>query len=103
MSANRVIGVDLGGTKIVARGSEAWHLLAVAARPTPTTSYKALRGGLGVPVRELPLDGVTAVGFGIPSRIDHQRHIALGAVNIPLHDVPFEDEMRARLDLPVGV
>jgi glucokinase len=103
MSANRVIGVDLGGTKILAGVIENGHVLASVERPTPTTSQEALLDGLADAVRELPLDGVTAVGFGIPSRIDHQRHIALGAVNIPLHDVPFEDEMRARLDLPVGV
>jgi glucokinase len=52
-------------------------------------------------VRELPLEGVGAVGFGIPSRIDHEHGLALGAVNIPIRDVRFADEMQRRLDLPV--
>jgi len=51
----------------------------------------------------LPHEGVGAVGFGIPSRIDHHTEIALGAVNIPLRDVLFRAEMQRRLDLPVAV
>src|SRR5206468_189582 len=52
-------------------------------------------------VRALPHDGVRAVGFGIPSRIDHARGLALGAVNIPIRDVLFAQEMHRRLELPV--
>ena len=103
MSANRVIGVDLGGTKILAGVIEDGVVQQTVEHPTPTTSQDALLDGLAHAVRELPLDGVAAVGFGIPSRIDHQHGIALGSVNTPLRDVPFEREMEARLELPVAV
>ena len=54
-------------------------------------------------IRELPADGITAAGFGIPSRIDQRRGVALGAVNIPLREVEFRKEMERRLELPVGI
>jgi glucokinase len=70
-------------------------------RPTVTTSQTALLDELARIVRELPLDGIAGLGFGIPSRIDHADGLALGAVNIPIRDVHFADEMRTRLGLPV--
>jgi len=103
MSANRVVGVDLGGTKILAGVIEDGQVLGTVEHPTPTTSQEALLDGLAKAVQELPLDGVAAVGFGIPSRIDHRRGIALGSVNTPLRDVPFLDEMGRRLGLPVAM
>jgi glucokinase len=103
MSANRVIGVDLGGTKILAGVIEGGVVHETVEHPTPITSQDALLDGLAAAVRELPLDGVVAVGFGIPSRIDHRHGIALGSVNTPLRDVPFEREMETRLQLPVAV
>ena len=104
MSANRVIGVDLGGTKILAGLIDAdGGMHDTVERPTVTTSQDALLAELVEAVRALPHEGVSAVGFGIPSRIDHDRGIALGSVNIPLRNVPFRDEMQERLGLPVGM
>jgi glucokinase len=54
-------------------------------------------------VRALPQDGIGAVGFGIPSRIDQHNGVALGAVNIPLRDTPFRAEMERRLGLPISM
>jgi len=103
MSANRVIGVDLGGTKILAgivdRDGKVHEMVE---QPTPTTSQAALLDELVETVRRLPGD-VDAIGFGIPSRIDQRHGIALGAVNIPLRDVPFRPEMEKRLGLPVAI
>jgi glucokinase len=103
MSANRVIGVDLGGTKILAGIVDSDGVVhETVEHPTPTTSQAALLDGLVAAVRQLP-DDVSAVGFGIPSRIDQRRGIAIGAVNIPLRNAPFRDEMEKRLGVPVGV
>jgi glucokinase len=102
MKEKRVIGVDLGGTKILAGvvdGDGTVH--ETVERPTVTTSQAALLDELASIVRELPHEGVAAVGFGIPSRIDHEHGLALGAVNIPIRDVPFAEEMQSRLELPV--
>src|SRR5581483_3866608 len=101
-SSDRVIGVDLGGTKILAGVVDADGTVhQTVERPTVTTSQVALLDELAGVVRELPHDGVRAVGFGIPSRIDHGRGIVLGAVNIPIRDVPFAAEMQQRLGLRV--
>ncbi|HZQ15446.1 MAG TPA: ROK family protein [Gaiellaceae bacterium] len=104
MKANLVIGVDLGGTKILAAVLDReGRIHERLERPTVTTSQSALLDELADVVRGLPHDGVTGVGFGIPSRIDHEHGIALGAVNIPIRDVRFADEMQRRLGLPVAM
>jgi glucokinase len=100
---NRVIGVDLGGTKILAGVIEDGRIVQTVEHPTPTSSQTALFDGLAAAVRELPLERVSAVGFGIPSRFDYRTGHALGAVNLPLREVDFSTEMRNRLDLPIGV
>ncbi|HVC87859.1 MAG TPA: ROK family protein [Gaiellaceae bacterium] len=103
MSTTRVIGVDLGGTKILAGVIDGGRVLETVEQPTPTTSQEALLDGVAAAVRELPLEGVSAVGFGIPSRFDYRTGQALGAVNIPLGQVDFAGELERRLGLPVGV
>jgi glucokinase len=46
---------------------------------------------------------VTAVGLGIPATIDHERGIAISAVNLPLSDLPIRDLVSERVGLPVFV
>jgi glucokinase len=97
-----VIGVDLGGTKVLAGVVDRDGTVhETVERPTVTTSQAALLDELASIVRELPQEGISALGFGIPSRIDHAHGLALGAVNIPIRDVRFADEMHRRLGLPV--
>jgi glucokinase len=103
VTANRVIGVDLGGTKILAGVLDAdGRIMGTVEHPTPTTSQAALFDALEATVRELLSPATGAVGFGIPSRVDHRTGVVLGAVNIPLREGPFRDEMQQRLGLPVG-
>jgi glucokinase len=45
----------------------------------------------------------TAVGLGIPATIDHERGIAISAVNLPLSDLPIRDLVSERVGLPVFV
>jgi glucokinase len=104
VSANRVIGVDLGGTKILAGVIDAdGRVHETLERPTVTTSQAALLDELADLVRALPQADVGAVGFGIPSRIDQRHGTVLSAVNIPLRDTPFRAEMERRLDLPISM
>jgi glucokinase len=103
MTANRVIGVDLGGTKVLAGVmDDNGEVLDTVERPTVTTSQQALLDELADVVRSLPQEGVRGVGFGIPTRVDVETGRAVGAaVNIPVRDVPFRAEMQKRLGLPV--
>jgi glucokinase len=104
VSTNRVIGVDLGGTKILAGVIDAdGRVHGTLERQTVTTSQAALLDELADLVLALPQDGIGAVGFGIPSRIDQRNGVVLNAVNIPLHDTPFRAEMERRLDLPISM
>ena len=104
MSTKRVIGVDIGGTKVLAGIIDSdGRVHKTVERPTVTTSQAALLEALADQVLSLPQDGIEAVGFGIPTRINHERGVTLGSVNIPLRDVPFRDWMRDRIGLHVEI
>ena len=104
MAEQRVIGVDLGGTKILAGIVD--RAGAVGRRretPTPTASQAELLAALEAAVAELLEDGVGAVGLGIPSTIDQRSGRAVSSVNIPLADLDVRTWMRDRFGLPVGI
>ncbi|MDQ6834859.1 MAG: ROK family protein [Actinomycetota bacterium] len=107
MPVRRTIGVDLGGTKLLAGAVD--PELRVHHRAQRTVSGLDQRTLLDIivdavqEVRAAAGDGVEAVGFGIPSLIDQRSGIAVVAVNLPLFDIAFADLMAERLDLPVFV
>jgi len=103
--ARRVIGVDVGGTKVLAAvvardGSiEARH-----ERKTVLSSEDALLGTLDEAVDELRAGhDVAAIGLGLPSQIDQRSGRALASVNVPLQDVEVRERMRRRHGLPVAI
>jgi len=104
LNEKRVIGLDLGGTKILA-----WvvdregHVEQRREHRTPTASQDELLAGLDAAVEELLTDGIAALGFGLPSPIDQRSGRALQAVNIPLKDIDFRARMKERFGLPVGI
>ena len=104
MDGERVIGVDLGGTKVLAgivdREGNVEHR---RERPTPLGSERELLAGLDEAVQELVRDDVVAIGFGIPSRIDQRTGEIQGSVNIPLSDLDLRGRMSERFDLPVAI
>jgi glucokinase len=104
MSDPRVIGVDLGGTKILS-GIVARDGTIVRRRETTTpleSQHDVLRG-LDEAVEALLDDSIVALGFGIPSRIDHRNGRVEGSVNIPLGELDFRARMAERFSLPVGI
>jgi glucokinase len=104
VAANRVIGVDLGGTKILAGVvDEAGKVERRRERPTPVASQEELLGGLEGAVEELLDERVVALGFGIPSTIDQRSGRAVWSTNIPLYDLDLRSHMRNRFALPVGI
>ncbi len=106
MEQSRVIGVDVGGTKILAAVvSRDGSLGTRIARPSEHPSQDALLEELDSMVEELHRaePDVQALGFGIPSRIDQRAGRALRSVNIPLEDVDLRDRMRERHGLPVAL
>jgi glucokinase len=99
-----VIGVDVGGTKILAGVVDADGTVADRReRPTRLGSQDALIAELAVAVEELLDKSIAGVGFGLPSRIDSRTGVVQGSVNIPLQDVPLRDLMRERFGRPVAI
>jgi glucokinase len=104
MAGKRVIGVDLGGTKILAGiVSEEGEVERRRERPTPLEAEDALVQGLAEAVEELRDDDVAAIGFGVPSTIDQEAGRAIRSVNIPLTGFDLRDHMRERFGIPVEI
>ena len=104
MDGKRVIGVDLGGTKILAGVVDRdGHVERRREHPTPTASQEELLGGLDSAVDELMSEEIGALGFGIPSPIDQRSGRARQAVNIPLGEIDFRSRMAERFGVPVGI
>jgi len=104
LDGKRVIGVDLGGTKILAGVVDRdGHVERRREHPTPTASQEELLGGLDSAVDELMSEEIGALGFGIPSPIDQRSGRARQAVNIPLGEIDFRSRMAERFGVPVGI
>jgi glucokinase len=104
MSANRVIGVDVGGTKVLAGVVDAeGTVLQTVEHPTSLESQDSLLDQIVEIVRSLPHDGVVAVGCGVPSRVDQRTGVVIEAVNLPITRLPLRSSLADRLGLPVGV
>jgi glucokinase len=104
MAAQRVIGVDLGGTKILA-GVVTSDGVVERHRElaTPLESQTALLDGLETAVRDVLDPEIAAVGFGIPSRVDRSTGVVAPSVNVPLGGIALGEAMSQRLGLPIGI
>lgn len=99
-----MIGVDLGGTKILAGVVDRTGAIGETRElETPVHSQEALLEALGGVVDSLLDDGIAAVGFGVPSQIDQHTGRTGLAVNIPLGNVPFRDLFAQRFGRPVAL
>jgi glucokinase len=104
VSGQRAIGVDVGGTKILAGVVDRQGEVAGRVeRPTPVASQTELLGALDAAVESLLEDDVAALGFGLPSTIDQRSGRAVSSVHIPLADLDFRDRMVERFGLPVAI
>lgn len=107
MSGRRTIGVDMGGTKLLAGAVD--EGLAVHRRAQRTVVGLDQSALLQVSVeavqeaRARAGGEVAAVGFGIPSLMDRRTGQSVIAVNLPLAGIPFANVMAERLGLPVFV
>jgi glucokinase len=106
VSARETIGVDLGGTKMLVG-------VVDSERKVHHESREASRGMgeeeiVETLVQELEeaqsaRPGVLAAGLGIPATIDHEKGIAINAVNLEITDVPLREIVEKRINLPVFV
>jgi glucokinase len=107
MPGRRTIGVDMGGTKLLAGAVDT--SLSVHRRAQRSVTGLDQSSLLDVVVeaveeaRESTGGEVEAVGVGIPALIDQRIGRAVFSTHLPLADVPFADIMAERLGLPVFV
>ncbi|HEV7482810.1 MAG TPA: ROK family protein [Solirubrobacterales bacterium] len=99
------IGVDLGGTKALVGVLDGTEVLYESREASTGQSEDEL---VELLVREVSeardaRPGAKAVGLGIPATMDHDRGIAVSAVNLPLSDLPIRDLISDRVGLPVFV
>jgi glucokinase len=104
LAASRVIGVDVGGTKILAGvvdrdgKIEAQHEIE-----TPQSSQEDVVAALDDAVRSILREDVGAIGYGVPSNLDRRTKVALQATNLPLRHFDLRAHAREEFGLPVGV
>lgn len=105
MSKRETIGIDLGGTKMLVGVLDGTEVLWESREASTGQSEDEL---VELVVREVgeareARPNVTAVGLGVPATIDHDRGVAVSAVNLPLEDLPIRDLVSERVGLPVFV
>ena len=107
MAAGCVIGVDLGGTKLLAGTVDSrldvHHRAYRLARPDDA---QALIDQLVETIQEAleaATDDVLAVGLGIPCLVEPETGVALDSNHLPLRGVGVRDLLTERLGLPVVV
>jgi len=101
--ARRLIGVDVGGTKVSVAVLEDGELSEPELVKTDTSSSQALVDQLEVQIRAAGVEDAAAVGIGIPSVVDFATGTARASVNIPLKGVALRDVLGKRLGTPVYV
>jgi len=104
MAETRAIGIDVGGTKILAGVVERdGATVRVERRETPTDSTEGFLRGLAEVVDALRDDSVATVGIGIPSTIDQRDGSSVFSVHVPIAGVPLRERGQEYLGLPVAV
>ncbi len=106
VSSLEAIGIDLGGTKMLTGvvGADSEVLWESRERSTGQTEEQLVE----MLVREIEeareaRPGVAAVGLGVPATIDHDRGVAISAVNLPIDNLPVRELAGERTGLPIFV
>jgi len=104
MALPLAIGVDVGGTKILAGVLDReGRILRRTEHPTPAESREDVLAALGEAVESVRDAEVAAVGLGFPSHLERGTGRILHATNIPLADFDLGGWARERFGLPIGV
>jgi glucokinase len=104
MSGTHAIGIDLGGTKILAGVvTDAGKVLRRHERTTALDSQEALVAELEAAIAEVLEDDVAAIGLGVPGPLNLEAGRTYDMVNLPFHDFPLRDHMAKKFGLPVGL
>jgi glucokinase len=106
MNPPEVIGIDLGGTKMLTgvldpSSEVVWESRERSTGQTEDELVELLVREIEEARGERP--AASAVGLGIPATIEHDRGLAISAVNLPIDNLPVRELAEARTGLPVFV
>jgi glucokinase len=106
MSQAEAIGVDLGGTKMLlgvldGDSKTVWESRERSAGESERELVELLVREIAEAQSQRP--GIKAVGMGIPATIDHDKGLAVAAVNLPIENLPIRDLVVERTGLPAFV
>jgi len=106
MSQAEAIGIDLGGTKMLlgvldGDSKTVWESRERSAGESEEELVELLVREIGE-ARE-QRSGIQAVGMGVPATIDHEKGLAVAAVNLPIENLPIRDLIVERTALPTFV
>ena len=99
--SERLIGVDVGGTKISVAVLEGATLHEPRVRKTDTSGAAQLLDQLVDAIREA--GPARAVGVAVPSVVDLETGRVRASVNVPLADIALRDVLHERLGIAVVV
>ena len=106
-----LVGVDLGGTKILAGVFDCNYSL-VGEKKVNTKAERGLQVVVeriakcvreAVDEADLQMSQVRAIGIGAPGAVDHEAGTVLFAPNLDWHDVPLKRLLEKQLNIPVLV
>lgn len=103
MATPLVIGVDVGGTKILAGVLDRDGTVLRQAENESPEAEDQLVAALEESVEGLLGEGVAAIGFGVPANLERTTDRVLRATNLQFDDFDLVGHVRARFGLPVGV
>jgi len=99
--SEKLIGVDVGGTKMAVAILDGATLHEPHVEPTDTDSGEELIEQIVQAIRAA--GAASAVGVAVPSVVDFATGCIRSSVNIPLQDVALREVLRERLGIPVYV
>jgi len=94
--SGRIIGVDVGGTKVAVAALEGGELQDPVVVPTETSDTERFLDQLADVIGRM--GQAAAVGIAVPSVVDFEAGAARFSVNIPLAGVPLRNVLSERLD-----
>ena len=101
--SERLVGADLGGTKLAVAALEGGELGEPTVVPTDLDSSDELIDQIASAVGEVAGPEAMAIGVGVPSVVEFETGRIRSSVNIPLKDVPLRQLLSDRLGVPVFV
>ncbi|MGH2858395.1 MAG: ROK family protein [Solirubrobacteraceae bacterium] len=99
----RVVGVDLGGTKVAVACLDGSALSESAVAPTERHDQAALIDQIVRMVKECQSEPLDGVGLGVPSVVEFATGRVISSANVPLRDVRLREVLGGRLGVPVFV